>query len=30
MESWYSQVKEANYLGRIHQDTYNFSDLKKL
>ena len=27
---WLSQLKEAPYLGRIHPDTYEFSDIKKL
>ena len=28
--TWSNSVKESNYLGRIHPDTYNFSDLPKL
>ena len=27
---WLAKVKEAPYLGRIHPDTYEFSDIKKL
>ncbi len=27
---WLSRVREAPYLGRIHPDTYQFSDIKKL